>query len=272
MDGMGTGSLQHSRAFQGPHNAGAAGHATPAGDGLIEMRLRDIDQLFDPVDPSPFGQQDLSQWAAEYIVESVKEMRPQAPRELVIVIDEPWGGDPGRASIVGQAVRDFFARQAMLLRRSLRRLLRRGLVTLAIGVAFLVACFALSRFIAWLLGDGPLPTLLREGSAIVGWVAMWRPIEIFLYDWWPIVGERRLYDRLSRLDVRLVNPGHPISPADGGAGGPSGAAVSTMAAKAIARWENEGGGTNPRGSHLLGQHIDNVLPATTTTEGPARQT
>ncbi|MCC6426672.1 MAG: hypothetical protein IT435_07600 [Phycisphaerales bacterium] len=166
------------------------------------MRLRAIDQLFDAVDPSPFGQQDLSPWAAEYIVESVKEMRDPVPRELVIVVDEPC--DLGREQVIARAVRDFFERQAVLRRRSLRRLLRRGLVTLAIGVVFLAAFFGLTRLIAWLLGDGPLATLVGEGSMIVGWVAMWRPIEIFLYDWWPIVRERRLHDRLSTLEVRIV--------------------------------------------------------------------
>lgn len=57
---MGTESLQHSRELRGSYGTGAAGHAMPAGDGLIEMRLRAIDQLFDLVDPSPFGQQGLS--------------------------------------------------------------------------------------------------------------------------------------------------------------------------------------------------------------------
>jgi hypothetical protein len=36
---------------------------------------------------------------------------------------------------------------------------------------------------------------------------MWRPLEIFLYDWWPIVGERRLHERLSRIEVRIVRAG-----------------------------------------------------------------
>ncbi len=237
MHGMGAESPQHSGALQTPLPAGGAGHATPASDGLVEMRLRAIDRLFDPVDPSPFGRQDLSQWAAEYIVESVKEMQSPALCEIVIVIDEPC--HPGRVAVVGQAVRGFFARQAMLRRRSLRRLLRRGLITLAIGVAFLVAFFGLSRFIASLLGDGPLPTLLREGSLIVGWVAMWRPLEIFLYDWWPIVGESRMYDRLSRLDVRIVTALPTTSPTESG-GLPDGASGNN-AARSIEGWENEGG-------------------------------
>ena len=32
---------------------------------------------------------------------------------------------------------------------------------------------------------------------------MWRPLEVFLYDWWPILGEARLLDRLSRMPVRI---------------------------------------------------------------------
>lgn len=249
MDGMSAESAQQPRALQNPNVAGAAGHAAPAADGLIEMRLRAIDQLFDPVDPSPFGQQDLSQWAAEYIVESVKEMQAPSPRELVIVIDDAC--DSGRASVIGEAVRGFFARQAMLRRRSLRRLLRRGLTTLAIGVMFLVAFFVLSRSIVWMFGDGPIPTLLREGSLIVGWVAMWRPIEIFLYDWWPIVGERRLYDRLSRLDVRIVTvlPTPASAESDPGPGGATGA----NAARSIERWETDGGRTRLRASHTFGE-------------------
>ena len=28
---------------------------------------------------------------------------------------------------------------------------------------------------------------------------MWRPLEIFLYDWWPIRAEGRLFDRLAAI-------------------------------------------------------------------------
>lgn len=36
---------------------------------------------------------------------------------------------------------------------------------------------------------------------ISGWVAMWRPIQIFLYDWWPVRNLQRLYDKLSRAPI-----------------------------------------------------------------------
>jgi hypothetical protein len=41
--------------------------------------------------------------------------------------------------------------------------------------------------------------ILGHSLLIGGWVALWRPFEIFLYEWWPILGEARLYDRLSAM-------------------------------------------------------------------------
>ena len=46
-------------------------------------------------------------------------------------------------------------------------------------------------------GAGPLTQLLGESLLILGWVANWRPLEIFLYDWAPIVRRRALYRRLA---------------------------------------------------------------------------
>ena len=39
---------------------------------------------------------------------------------------------------------------------------------------------------------------------ISGWVALWRPAEIFLHEWWPILAEARLYDRLAVMPVTLL--------------------------------------------------------------------
>jgi hypothetical protein len=104
---------------------------------------------------------------------------------------------------VGDAIRVHFARRSQLLRRDLRQLIRRGLISLGIGLAFLATVFMIAQAIGGLMGENPWARLFREGLLIVGWVAMWRPLEIFLYDWWPVLGEQRLYDRLSRIKVRI---------------------------------------------------------------------
>ena len=61
-----------------------------------------------------------------------------------------------------------------------------------------------SQMAASMLRDTRFAGLARESLLIGGWVAMWRPLEVFLYDWWPIRAEARLFDRLSAMIVRVV--------------------------------------------------------------------
>jgi hypothetical protein len=105
---------------------------------------------------------------------------------------------------MGDAVCQYFAGRARVLKYERQALIRRGLISLVIGTAFLATVVGISQLVPLWLGEGGVATLLQEGMAIVGWVAMWRPLEIFLYDWWPILGMQRLYDRLARVEVQVV--------------------------------------------------------------------
>jgi hypothetical protein len=175
---------------------------TPEGGGVIEVRIGELDQLFNSMDPSPFHEKGLDPDAEEYIVSSAKEL-PAAAVALVVYLDQP-AGLPDESRIVGDAVRDHFGRRSELSRRELRQLFRRGGISLLIGLAFLAASVIGGEEIARRTGQGPLATVLRESLLIGGWVAMWRPMEIFLYDWWTLLGERRVYDRLGGMAVQIV--------------------------------------------------------------------
>lgn len=45
---------------------------------------------------------------------------------------------------------------------------------------------------------------LRESRAIVGCVAMWRPLQIFLYDWWPLQRQIRRYQMLGSAHIQVI--------------------------------------------------------------------
>ncbi|MFZ3369425.1 MAG: hypothetical protein WA239_20115, partial [Candidatus Sulfotelmatobacter sp.] len=51
---------------------------------------------------------------------------------------------------------------------------------------------------------GTWAAVVRESLTIAGWVAMWRPMQIYLYDWWPLLRRSRTYDKLSHMPVELV--------------------------------------------------------------------
>jgi len=85
-------------------------------------------------------------------------------------------------------------------------LFRRGRTSLVIGLVFLAAAVTLGNIAEEMLRDSRFAGLASESLSIGGWVAMWRPIEVFLYDWWPIRAEARLFDRLSAMTVRVLSP------------------------------------------------------------------
>lgn len=180
----------------------AVREAVPPDCRLIEVRVTELRQLFNAIDPSPFRQRDLDPRAEAFIVEWSSDFPAHAPRALVVHVERgPRRAD--EATMVHEAIREFFGQRAASTRRQLRDLLRRGRLSLAIALAFLTLSIAIGDGLASYMAEGRLAGVLREGFLIGGWVAMWRPLEVFLYDWWPIRAEVRHFERLSTMPVRI---------------------------------------------------------------------
>ena len=174
----------------------------------IRVRVRTLSQLFNSMDPSPFRERDLDPQAETFIVDWARELIPRhgAHRPLTIRIELTGEEVPDDGpALVRDALATFFTHAARHEGARLRRLLRDGRLSLAIGLGFLAACGSLSAAVSG-AADGTLALLASEGLLIGGWVAMWRPMEIFLYDWWPLARELRLYRRLAGARVELVGP------------------------------------------------------------------
>jgi hypothetical protein len=185
-----------------PDERRSAGDAVPQNCQLIEVRVGELKQLFNAMDPSPFRERDLDPNAEAFIVGWAREMPADALLGLMVHLERP-AGMPHEAELLGEAIREYFSHRSQATRQQLRQLFRVGRTSLVIGVICLTASIALSDLVARVLAETRLGELLRESLLIGGWVAMWRPLEIFLYDWWPIRDEGRLFDRLSKMVVRI---------------------------------------------------------------------
>jgi len=144
----------------------------------------------------------LDKEAEDFVVGWAREL----PRDnaLKIVVHLPQAQMTSRAaSELPGAMKRFFAYRAEGVTRDLRELFRVGRLSLVIGVVVLVACVVGAQYMDALLGVGPFASVMRESLVILGWVANWRPLEIFLYEWWPIARRRNLYRRLGAADVSL---------------------------------------------------------------------
>jgi hypothetical protein len=190
----------------------SAGDPIPSDCVRIEVHVSELKQLFNAMDPSPFREKDLDSEAEEFIVGWAREASRDAQLALLVYLDRP-AGLPEEPAILREAIREFFSHRAESARRSLRRLLRLGRTSLAIGLVVLAVFIALGDLLAHALSGQRMGEILRESLLIGGWVAMWRPLEIFLYEWWPIRDEARLDDRLAAMPVRIAYTGDASSEA-----------------------------------------------------------
>ena len=178
------------------------GDTIPPGCTIIDVRVSELRLLFNAIDPAPLRDRDLDPKIEEFIVDWSREAPSGVPLALLVRLDRP-ANQADDAAVVRDSIHRFFAQRANATRGRLRRLFRVGRVSLLIGLAVLTAFIAAAQFVARRTAGSPLSPVLHESLLIGGWVAMWRPLEVFLYDWWPIRAEARLFDRLAVMPVRL---------------------------------------------------------------------
>ena len=169
--------------------------------GTIELKLHEANQLFNSMDPSPFHDKDLDRDAEEFIVSWAREFPIRQPLALVIHLEHMPAEDP--TAVMQESVQNFFAYRARLNQLEFRRMMAEGRLSLVIGLAFLAGCLAISNLVLARIA-GTWVGLVRESLTIAGWVAMWRPVQIYLHDWWPVRRRGRIYAKLSEMPVEVV--------------------------------------------------------------------
>jgi hypothetical protein len=172
----------------------------------IEVSLREMNQLFNTMDPSPFREKDLDDDAEEFILGWAREFPVDEPLKLIVHLKEtPPDQDP--QAVIQEAVHHYFRDRARLNRLELRRLMKEGRQSLVIGLVFLAVCLVITDALAGRITPSATGTFLsvttRESLTIGGWVAMWRPMQIYLYEWWPIRRRGRVFEKLSRMPVEV---------------------------------------------------------------------
>lgn len=176
-------------------------------ENVVEIRVDDIAQLFHTLDPFPFREKDLDREAEEYIVGWARELPVDRPFRIIVHLPDDQS-QTDLARDLPEALSKYFAGRAAVLQGDLNELFRIGRRSLAIGVAILVACLLAAQLVSGYLADASFKKMVEESFLILGWVANWRPLEIFLYDWWPIARRRDLYRRLSAATIeRKLYPG-----------------------------------------------------------------
>jgi hypothetical protein len=183
------------------------GYRTENGRPVLDVRVSSIDHLFDNRDPAPFRERDLDPDVADYLVDGGQDLRREPGIHIVFWLSRPCNDDEIR-----NAVHAHFDYQLERARRRRREQVRTGWIMVTIAAVAIVVLVSLGELVSnrW---TGALGAALREALLISGWVLMWRPVEVLIYDAIPWRRERRVLRALrdASIDVRTgEGAGEPV--------------------------------------------------------------
>jgi len=169
----------------------------------IALHLDDIKYLF--ADPGPDSDMFVS--GLDYLYSEIKAYPRQEKFKVIIVLPQGNFSDD-QDDKTRQKLKRFCSFKIEESRRELIALHRQGVAALLIGLVVLLTCVLLA-FAFSLVAQSGVNEILKALSQIItvlfaasaGWVALWMPAEIFLYDWWPFRQDMRIYKQIANADL-----------------------------------------------------------------------
>ena len=177
---------------------------------LIEIKLSSVLQLFNSFDPAPFHEKELDSAAEHYIVDTVKDFPKKTQFKIIIYLPPEIAGTE-RALQIPQAIHNHFEYRMHVQDRKFRLRFRHGRSTLLIGLTFLGIALV-SREEVSRMANLFFAQLFADALLIIGWAAMWEPITVLLYELWPIIQQKQIYEKISTMEIDIL-PSGEIQPA-----------------------------------------------------------
>ena len=176
-------------------------------DIVVEVGVNSSRQLFNERDPAPFRARDLDPEFVIYLVSAVEEFSLRTKMKIRILSSDEVDLSPENSLTIRESIRAYFQYEAALTKSKLRKRHRTARVFSVIGLATLIVCLSLARLIGSIEFVPAIANIASVSLIIIGWVAMWQPIESLLYDWWPIREQRQYFDKIAGMSVDVVSSG-----------------------------------------------------------------
>ncbi len=182
--------------------AGRGRYPRENGKVIVDVVVGSPRQLFDERDPAPFRERDLDEDFVAYVLNSVQEFPLHQDMKLRIFVRDD-ADKLTTQTILSEAISRYFAYESRMVQFKIRERLKRSRWFFMIGLLCLFICLSIAQLITSLGSDSSLLAIAREGFVIVGWVAMWRPVEVILYDWWPLRDQKLYLEKIAAMEVEV---------------------------------------------------------------------
>jgi len=149
----------------------------------------------------PYRKRTINRDAEDFIVEEAENIPRKEAINIVVYL---LSSETERKDDIGIALHRNFCYRKEQSQRKFKRVLQYGWRTLAIALCLLVVLFSLTEIAIRLWSENRIAMFIRESFIILGWVALWRPMELLLYDWYPIKRNIDLFRRLEDRNVQVI--------------------------------------------------------------------
>lgn len=168
----------------------------------IDLRIRTLAQLYDAMDPAPFHEKSLDEKAARYLLDAAREHPHNMALRVVLHLPEALRD---ATHDVPAAIHNHFRFEVEQLRRDIRWRMGSGWRALFLGVSALAICLFVGSLLAarFAASDHAGLRVLDEGLLILGWVALWRPLEILLFDRFEMRASMKMLRKLALVPVEM---------------------------------------------------------------------
>ncbi|MDU9376146.1 hypothetical protein McpSp1_07380 [Methanocorpusculaceae archaeon Sp1] len=170
---------------------------------LIDVHIASMDQFYNYLDPSPADEKDLDEDTETYIQNAVEDLTPEERKRAKIVLY--LGADLYRNESVREnmerAATANFSYRLKHEKRKYSYAMEKGKRYLVRGLIFLVVCLVVSSIFTRIFTENDINLALAQSFVIIGWVALWKPVEFYLYDRRDILDELEILEALSIMPV-----------------------------------------------------------------------
>jgi len=165
----------------------------------IVIHLQNAQQIMLSQHSLFYGRRMLNADAEAFIIEETKRI----PRDQVISLKICLPKDDcSRGDEITASVQQHFCYRKEKAKTQLRETLRFGWRSLLMGLSFVAVLVFLMLVFDKLLPKS-FSISFRELLIILGWVALWRPVELLLYEWRTFQHEFELFGRIEEAKIRI---------------------------------------------------------------------
>ena len=167
----------------------------------IILKLEDLDQMLIVPRNLFYGKRMLRPDAEEFIIEEAEKLPSRTAIYLKVYL--PPATLNGSQEIE-TAIHQHFAYRKNKSLKQLRRTLQLGWRGLLIAIVFLSVLVSFTLIVIGQMPEGGLSIIVREILIILGWVALWRPADLLLYEWRQFKRDANLFERLEHCKVEII--------------------------------------------------------------------